>query len=86
VRALRHIKARLCTNGNACKMIGYDDFVELARLCLKEAHDAKRPNVASELKLLGKAFQLRAASVNRGLVPEIVLNPAEDDREVCTCS
>jgi hypothetical protein len=32
-------------------MQGYDDLVELARICLKQAREAKNPSVSAELSI-----------------------------------
>jgi len=49
----------------------YDNLVELARLCLKQAHEAKNSFVSAEFKHLAKGYQMRAASMNNGKLPDI---------------
>ena len=49
----------------------YADLVELARICLKQAHEPKNPIVSAELKHLAKGYQLRAASMDNGKLPDI---------------
>ena len=49
----------------------YDDLVELARICLKQSREAKNPFVSAELRHLAKGYQLRAAAMNNGKLPDI---------------
>jgi hypothetical protein len=48
-----------------------DDLVELARACLKQARESKNPVVVAELTHLAKGYQLRAASMDKGRLPDI---------------
>jgi hypothetical protein len=52
-------------------MQSYDDLVELARICLKQAREAKTPSVSVELMHLAKRYQMRAASMDNGKLPGI---------------
>jgi hypothetical protein len=52
-------------------MISYDDLVELARICIKQARDATRPTIAAELRLVARGYQLRAAAMKHGELPDI---------------
>jgi hypothetical protein len=52
-------------------MQSYDELVELARICLKQAREAKNPSVSAELRHLAKGYQIRAASMNNGRLPDI---------------
>ena len=47
----------------------YDDLVELARLCFKEARDADNPAVRAEFHRMGQGYRMRAASQNQGRLP-----------------
>jgi hypothetical protein len=49
----------------------YDDLVELARICLKQARVAKNPSVSAELRHLAKGYQVRAALMDKGRLPDI---------------
>jgi hypothetical protein len=49
----------------------YDDLVELARICLKQAREAKTPSVSAELRHLAKGYQVRAALMDNGRLPDI---------------
>jgi hypothetical protein len=49
----------------------YDDLVELARICLKQSREAKNPFVSEELRHVAKGYQLRAAAMNNGKLPDI---------------
>jgi hypothetical protein len=53
----------------------YDDLVEIARVCLKQARVAKNPSVGEEFTHLAKGYQMRAASMVGGKLPDI----GEDD-------
>ena len=62
--------------GGACEVEGdtmqtYDDLVELARICLKQSREAKNPFVSEELRHVAKGYQLRAAAMNSGKLPDI---------------
>jgi hypothetical protein len=48
-----------------------DDLVELARACLKQARESKNPVVVAELTHLAKGYQMRAASMDNGRLPDI---------------
>jgi hypothetical protein len=52
-------------------MQSYDELVELARICLKQAREAKNPSVSAELRQLAKGYQIRAASMDNGKLPDI---------------
>ena len=56
-----------------------DDLVELACVCLKQAHELKNPVVVAELTHLAKGYQMRAASMDRGKLPDIGEQAAEKD-------
>jgi hypothetical protein len=49
----------------------YDDLVEIARVCLKQARAAKNPSVSAEFMRLAKGYQMRAASMVGGKLPDI---------------
>jgi len=49
----------------------YDDLVELARICIKQSREAKNPFVSEELRHIAKGYQLRAAAMNSGKLPDI---------------
>jgi hypothetical protein len=52
-------------------MQSYNELVELARICLKQAREAKNPSVSTELRHLAKGYQVRAASMDHGRLPDI---------------
>jgi hypothetical protein len=52
-------------------MRSYDDLVNLARICIKQAQEATDPPVSAELRLLAKEYQQRAAELDRGKLPDI---------------
>ena len=52
-------------------MTSYDDLVELARICIKQAQEAKRAEISKELTLVARGYQMRAASMKHGEFPDI---------------
>jgi hypothetical protein len=52
-------------------MQAYEDLVEIARICLKEARAAENPAVSGEFKRLAKGYQMRAATMVAGKIPDI---------------
>jgi hypothetical protein len=60
---------------DGCKVEGavqsYDNLVEMARLCLEQARRAKNPSVSAEFMHLAKGYQIRAASMDNGKIPDI---------------
>jgi len=54
----------------------YDDLVELARICLKQAREAKNAFVSAELRHVAKGYQVRAATMDHGRFPNIGDEPA----------
>jgi hypothetical protein len=55
-----------------------DDLVELARACLKQARESKNPVVVAELTHLAKGYQVRAAAMDNGKLPDIGEQAAPD--------
>jgi hypothetical protein len=53
----------------------YDDLVKQARICLRQAKDMANPSVSTELTRMAKHYQLRAAELDGGKLPDI----GEDD-------
>jgi hypothetical protein len=49
----------------------YNDLVELARICLRQARLTANPAVADELRQMAKDYQRRAAVLNGGRRPDI---------------
>jgi hypothetical protein len=43
----------------------------MARICVKQARAAKRPKIVSELRLVARGYQMRAASMKHGKMPDI---------------
>jgi hypothetical protein len=52
-------------------MYTYETLVELARICFKQAQEVKNRDVSAELMRVAKGYQLRAAAMNKGRLPEI---------------
>jgi len=55
----------------------YDDLVEMARICFKQAREAKNPSVISELRHVAKGYQVRAAAMDNGRFPSIGEEPPQ---------
>jgi hypothetical protein len=49
----------------------YEDLVELAKVCLRQAHKTKSRNLAAKLRRMAKDYQKRAAEFNSGKLPDI---------------
>jgi len=45
--------------------------VEIARICLNQARAAENPSVSAEFMRLAKGYQMRAASMVGGKLPDI---------------
>jgi len=60
-------------------MISYEDLVEIARVCLEQARKSERAAVKSELEHIARGYQMRAASMRHGRIPDIgtIGNPPE---------
>ncbi|MGP0089611.1 MAG: hypothetical protein ACLPKB_06585 [Xanthobacteraceae bacterium] len=52
-------------------MQSYDDLVNLARICIKQAREATDQPVSARLMLLAKEYQERAAELDKGKLPDI---------------
>ena len=50
---------------------GYEDLVNLARLCLRQSRQVSSAELASELEELARIYQLRAAKLRSGILPDI---------------
>jgi hypothetical protein len=48
----------------------YEELVELARMCWREAHRS-RDDVARELRRMARQYQQQAAALNGGELPDI---------------
>jgi hypothetical protein len=58
-------------------MPSYDDLVELARICLRQARQTANPAVADELRRMAADYQRRAAGLDPGIA-----KPHRSDAEV----
>ena len=67
-------------------MQAYDDLVELARICLKHAREAKNASVSAELRYMAKGYQVRAASMDKGRFPDIGEEPNSPECLPAKCS
>jgi len=54
------------TNDRCSNMQTYEDLVELASICLRQARAAKSRAVAAELRRMAKEYQKRAAELAPG--------------------
>jgi hypothetical protein len=64
-------------------MISYDDLVEIARICLEQARKAERAAVKNELEHIARGYQMRAASMRHGQIPDIGEHGKEPSRAPC---
>jgi hypothetical protein len=55
----------------------YGDLVELAWICLKQAREAKNAFVSAELRHMAKGYQVRAATMDHGRLPDIGEEPPQ---------
>jgi hypothetical protein len=79
----RQINAHPVTLANwIFPMISYDDLVELARICIKQAREAAHPTVAAELRLVARGYQMRAASMKHGKLPDIGETLSDDPEKL----
>jgi hypothetical protein len=51
--------------------VSYDDLIELARLCLRQADATSNPVAAAELRRWASDYQTRAAALGGGGLPDI---------------
>jgi hypothetical protein len=49
----------------------YEDLVELASICLRQARTAKSRAVAAELRRMAKEYQMRAAELVPGKLSDL---------------
>jgi hypothetical protein len=49
----------------------YDDLVKLARTSARQAREMTNPSVSNELMRMAKHYQLRAAELDGGKLPDI---------------
>jgi len=49
----------------------YDDLVKLARTSARQAREMTNPSVSTELMRMAKDYQLRAAELDGGKLPDI---------------
>jgi hypothetical protein len=52
-------------------MINYDDLVEIGRICLEQARKSDRAGVKNEPEHIARGYQMRAASMRHGQIPDI---------------
>ena len=49
----------------------YEDLVELAKICIRQARGCILPEAATELRRMAKEYQEQAATLNGGKLPDI---------------
>jgi hypothetical protein len=52
-------------------MQAYNDLVKLARICLRQAREAKDPALGKELKRMASEYQQRAARLDSSALADI---------------
>jgi hypothetical protein len=55
--------------------VTYDDLIELARLCLKQAAATSNPVGAAQLRRMADEYQARAAALRETPLPDAVAIP-----------
>ena len=59
----------------------YDELVELARMCWRQARVAQTNGLAPELMRMAHEYQQKAANLDSGKLPEIGV-PETDDKPI----
>lgn len=62
-------------------MPSYDQYVELARMCWRQAHVTTSAEVAAHLRKMAREYQQEAAKLDGGKLPAIG-DPATDGKPV----
>jgi hypothetical protein len=57
-------------------MNSFDDLLQLARICRRQADAAASESVADELRRMADEYLRRAADLNGGIIPELGSDPA----------
>jgi hypothetical protein len=52
--------------------VSYDDLIELARLCLRQADATSNPAAAAELRRMASEYQARAEALAEARTPDMV--------------
>jgi len=63
--------APACSREPTVPMQTYEDLVELAKICMRQARETKSRQVAAELRRMAKDYQKRAAELNSGKLPNL---------------
>jgi hypothetical protein len=61
----------VCFGSGKVHLVAYNDLIELARLCLRQAGVARTPAAASELRRMAKEYQIRADALIEAERPNI---------------
>lgn len=59
----------------------YDELVELARICLRQSRLAQTNGLAPELLRMAQEYQLKAAKLDSGKLPQIAV-PQMDNKPI----
>jgi hypothetical protein len=55
--------------------VSYDDLIELARLCLRQAAATSNPAAATELRRMASEYQARATALDEARMPDAAALP-----------
>lgn len=59
----------------------HDQLVELARILIEQARVAKSQFIREELTFIARGYQLRAAAMRGGKIPDIGIENLDDDNQ-----
>jgi len=66
---VRYLTTALAGIGHYRAMPSYNDLIELARICQRQADLTEIPAVAEELRRMAEDYRQRAADLDRGTPP-----------------
>lgn len=61
-------------------MSTFADLVELARICMRQAHIARTPEVADILRQMAQEYQEKAANLEDGDAPDLNERLSDDEQ------
>jgi hypothetical protein len=62
--------------------VPYNDLIELARLCLRQAAATSNAAAAAELRRMASEYQARAAALDKPRTPDVAAIPQSSPRAV----
>jgi hypothetical protein len=61
-------------------MSTFADLVQLARICMRQAHIARSPEVADALRQMAEEYQVKAANLSDSAAPDIDEGLLDEER------